>query len=531
MTVLYVDVSHYDVDRRGRLPEWSLAALSTSGVMIARATYGDPKTYAPATRHFAALLAGAKSDGFKARGGYHNLIHGDAASAARQADWLRRELDAADGNWAMVDVEPYAALQENKLWPRWADVQRFVDQWRKMDSRVLALYLPRWVWSGWLGRPHLGDLGIPLVSSLYGANDNLAPDDLYAARGGDLGDGWASYGGVAPTFWQFGSRCPVPGLSALTDINAYRGSVEQLYSTLGVDVPSYAQLQREPWWTREEVTPEIDWLGDELCKRTNRPRVAFGVKGDRLHVRGAHRSQEWIRHSAFCTNRTYTVQSGLTAAQERHLAGLDFNPGSDVEMIRQCKRIYNAMRAGQLEEVREFYGNVDGDKVVDGFDNLRNRDAASDKSHLWHWHLTLDRRYCRDKALMQRILNVVLGITDHIELGEKDEMADLTKENLYDIGTAVANRPINSGGTMAYAAWNATLSNTTRIVTELVALRTVVESLAETIRAGGGNVETAAILAGVDERVAAAEARLAADARDAVADLGEGGSAQVRGAQ
>ncbi|WP_433460685.1 hypothetical protein [Micromonospora sp. CA-248212] len=173
---------------------------------------------------------------------------------------------------------------------------------------------------------------------------------------------------------------------------------------------TYAQLQAESYWTREIVTDEIDWLGDELCRRTNRPRTAFGSKGDNAHLRGAHRSQEWIERSRYCTSRTYTVQSGLTAEQKRHVAGLDFTPGSDMQMIAQCKRLLAAMKAGRLDEVREFYGNVDGDRIVDGWDNVADRAASSDSSHLWHWHLTIDRRHCRNKALMERILSIALGL-------------------------------------------------------------------------------------------------------------------------
>lgn len=183
-------------------------------------------------------------------------------------------------------------------------------------------------------------------------------------------------------------------------------------------MPTYAQLQAESWWGREIVTPEIDWFGDELCRRTGRPRAAFGSKGDNHHLAGAHRSQEWILKSRYCTNRGYTIQSGLTATQARHIAGIDFTPGSAAEMVAQCKRIYAAMRAGRLEEVREFYGNVDGDQVVDGWDNVRNRKASSDSSHLWHWHLSIDRRHCADRALMERILAIVLGDTV-----EDDDMA------------------------------------------------------------------------------------------------------------
>jgi hypothetical protein len=62
------------------------------------------------------------------------------------------------------------------------------------------------------------------------------------------------------------------------------------------------------------------------------------------------------------------------------------------------------------------------------------------------------------------------------------------------------------------------------VLAEVTALRGIVEQLAATIAAGGGSVDTAAILAGVDERLAVVRA----DFRDAVADLGEGGAAQVR---
>jgi len=59
---------------------------------------------------------------------------------------------------------------------------------------------------------------------------------------------------------------------------------------------------------------------------------------------------------------------------------------------------------------------------------------------------------------------------------------------------------------------------------QIAALTGVVEHLSEVLRSGGGSVDTAAILAGVDERLA----KLADETRDAVADLGEGGAEQVR---
>ncbi|GAA2636972.1 hypothetical protein GCM10010399_82630 [Dactylosporangium fulvum] len=207
-------------------------------------------------------------------------------------------------------------------------------------------------------------------------------------------------------------------------------------------MPTYAQLQAESWWGREIVTPELRWLGDELCRRTGRPRDAAGNKGNNVHLRGAHRSQEWNLNSRYSTSRTYTTQSGLTAAQARHIAGFDFTPGSPEDMIAQSRRLMAAVKAGVLEEVRELYCNVDGDKVVDGWDNVRNRAATSDSSHLWHWHLTIDRRHCADRALMERIVAIALGdVEDDMQLSDRTKLGIDVEQILVDTwAAALADR-------------------------------------------------------------------------------------------
>ena len=250
---------------------------------------------------------------------------------------------------------------------------------------------------------------------------------------------------------------------------------------------TYAQLEAESWWGREIVTPELAWLGDELCRRTGRPRTAAGSKGNNLHLRGAHRSQEWILHSAYCTSRTYTVQSGLTSTQSRHIAGFDFTPGSAEQMIAQSKRLMAAVKSGQLEEVRELYGNVDGDQVVDGWDNLHNRAATSDSSHLWHWHLTLDRRHCADRALMERILAVALGEDD-----------DVSATDVWD-GT----RWVGSDGKTTYTAGSwLRMANTyaARAWEEAKAVRAGQAAILAAVQ----GLDTDAVLARIDQ-VAAAE--------------------------
>lgn len=217
------------------------------------------------------------------------------------------------------------------------------------------------------------------------------------------------------------------------------------------------QLRAEPYWAREVVTPELDWLGDELCRLTGRPRVAAGTKGDVNHLRGAHRSQEWLRLSRYCVNRSYTVQPGLTAAQDRHVAGFDFTPGSTNQMIAQCKRLMAAVKGGRLDEVREFYGNVDGDHVVDGWDNLRDRAATSDASHLWHWHISFDRRQLTNRGLMERIVRIALGLSEPtVEVPvtqpahQKVELVDATNNALAETWAASValrdGRPVGKAG-------------------------------------------------------------------------------------
>jgi hypothetical protein len=265
-------------------------------------------------------------------------------------------------------------------------------------------------------------------------------------------------------------------------------------------MPTYTQLQAEAWWGREIVTPELRWLGDELCRRTGRPRDAFGDKGNNVHLRGAHRSQEWIQRSAYCTSRTYTVQSGLTAEQARHIAGADFTPGTAGAMITQSRRLMAAMQAGLLDGVLAIYCNVDGDQVVDGWDNVRDRAATSDSSHLWHWHLTLDRRRCADRQLMERIVAIALGDPWEALMALSDQQQQDLWEwiaLLVDPGTPPAGRP----------------GDRFKFPPTLMQIKAKVDALA------AGGVDPAAVAAAVVEQLGAPPAPELSDAQlDAIAE-------------
>lgn len=353
MTVFTVDVSHHDWDRSKGEIDWQ--AIARFGIVAAcvRATYGDPKGFSPTSRHAGEMIRGARAAGL-ITGAYHNLAHGDAASIRRQVDWLRSEMDRHGATWAMLDVERYEELLARDLQPRIGDVRAFCVRWRTVDTRPLLVYLPRWVWVH-LGSPNLRDLNCPLVASDYGANRSATPITLYVARGGDDGRGWQPYGGVTPTLWQFGSRARVPGLGPPTDVNAFRGTIDQLHTLLTPD--------------QEDNMPTVDeiWQSDRIQR-------------------------------------------------------------------------YDA---------------------------------------------------------------------DGVPVPASDSNPKMTAD--FALGWAVRE------ATLARAAAR-------QLVLDVAALRGVIEQLAAIIQAGGGSVDTAVILTGVDERLAAARA----DLRDAVADLGEGGAAQVR---
>lgn len=229
----FIDISHHNRQALGHPLDFAaVAAAGLTPVIMSRATYGDPQVFAPATLYFGEFMRAQAAAGFTCRGGYHNLIRGDAASIKRQVDFLRRELDTYSAEWAMADVEYYPELVANGLWPRFADVLRFQDIWYARDERVMSWYIPRWDWDGHLGRPDLRVLHGPLIGSAYEDNAHLPWRELYTHEVPDGVRAFDAYGGRTPEIGQIGSRVVVAGSDVNTDINIYRGPPEDLVALL-----------------------------------------------------------------------------------------------------------------------------------------------------------------------------------------------------------------------------------------------------------------------------------------------------------
>lgn len=59
--------------------------------------------------------------------------------------------------------------------------------------------------------------------------------------------------------------------------------------------------------------------------------------------------------------------------------------------------------------LREFFGNVDGNQYVDGWDFQSVSPSSSDSSHLWHIHISILRAYVNDPACFRALLSILRG--------------------------------------------------------------------------------------------------------------------------
>jgi hypothetical protein len=147
-------------------------------------------------------------------------------------------------------------------------------------------------------------------------------------------------------------------------------------------------------WSDEFAPPSLAALGQGVRAALGLTATAIGIKGDQFHLSGYHRSRRWILTDPASEDGSgdYSVTHPLDQGGDQNwLAGLDITPKSVEQMIAVSMRLDAAMRADLLPNVREFYGNTNGDRIVDGWDDLTHRAATSDDSHLWHVHISFYR--------------------------------------------------------------------------------------------------------------------------------------------
>lgn len=270
--------------------------------------------------------------------------------------------------------------------------------------------------------------------------------------------------------------------------------------------PTYAELRSEPWWDREFAPPNLEKLYRGLRAFLNLDAITVGGKGDNNHLRGYHRSREWVLNSRFSLYHAndYSVTNSLDkGGDDRWFCALDATPRTVDQLIVMCQRLDVAVRANRFPQIREWYGNVNGDQIVDGWDNIRHQVATSDSSHLRHLHIS----FFRSRADWDHgeLLSVLIG----------DEMSSLTHDDeqalIWRVHALINNLPEVAGGPLKGEPNN--------VHAELQAISAALKD---------GAPDTAAVLAGTQAQLDKLLVDLTVEIRDAVADLGEGGANQVR---
>lgn len=240
-----------------------------------------------------------------------------------------------------------------------------------------------------------------------------------------------------------------------------------------------AQLQAEPLWGREITTSPMVGLGLQLRTAYGTGALSVGIKGNERHLSGGHRSQEWIKGSAYCTNRNYATQSGLLGDQPRYCAALDFTPGAWGSADNRAKmrvltgRMITAMKAGLCDEVLEVFGTLDG-QTVTGWRNDLNVVVSADSSHLDHIHIRFDRRYCNDNTVMANVAAILLGDDDVSKaevLDALDDAVPYTSEGVAKWAAAHGWAPAISTRVLAEMAWQQTYYNVPQIAKDVAELR------------------------------------------------------------
>lgn len=153
--------------------------------------------------------------------------------------------------------------------------------------------------------------------------------------------------------------------------------------------------------------------------------------------------------------------------------------------------------------------------------------TGSDR-HETHWHVSTVRTAAADDTRPWAMpggttTGADVNLSDPNPFGTKPQQ--FTTENGVDAGPWLGG---TVGNQLQYLREDGhfTRALVRGLSAKVAALGSVIETLARALDGSGegGSLDVALIFAGVDERLA----KLAAEQRDAVADLGEGGAAQVR---
>lgn len=152
---------------------------------------------------------------------------------------------------------------------------------------------------------------------------------------------------------------------------------------------------------------DVLWPGFKLIE----PSARLG--GTLARKPGYHNSRDHLPSTDYSVAQFAIDRQGpADEASAIDLTFPDAQAGDYKTISKYSKRLY-AVRGGDPRTVymREFFGQIDNDTQVEGWDYSKNRASSSDSSHLWHIHISVHRKYIESAFAMRAILSILKGQT------------------------------------------------------------------------------------------------------------------------
>lgn len=183
-----------------------------------------------------------------------------------------------------------------------------------------------------------------------------------------------------------------------------------------------AQIMAEAVWRAEYTPAALKAFGNRVSARLG---CTVYYKGDTKHLRGRHRSRNWALRSAYCTNRSYgTTNAKDKAGPGDALRACDVMISGDV-LEKVCRGIDEAVRAGKLPELAEWFGTFNSRTVVGWFEGHA---SSSDSSHLTHLHLGVWTQFVELVAFFDRLFDAMMTYIDG-----GDDMSALAESQISNV--------------------------------------------------------------------------------------------------
>jgi len=158
------------------------------------------------------------------------------------------------------------------------------------------------------------------------------------------------------------------------------------------------------------ITDEMWWFWQEFKKIEPKARLG-GIYADKpgYHNTRSANQRKWPGNYSVRDAVDYRGPSSKAAAID--ITFPDAQAGRYGTISKYSNRLLKAGRADdpRLDGWKEFFGQTDSDRSVEGWDFRRNHSSTSDSSHLWHIHLSESRAHTESKLNKEAMLSVLKG--------------------------------------------------------------------------------------------------------------------------